>query len=268
MLRLFTYILRYNFVFLFLILEVLSFVLIIQNNYQRASFFSTSNSITGAVHGITSDISEYFTLRKTNQELARENRELRQQLETSFTSVDTNVYIQRDSLFRFVQAEIIKNSVNRQKNYLMIDKGKEHGIDRDMGVITATGVVGTVVEVSDHYARIMSVLHVQNKINARIKKNRHLGNIEWDGKDYRKGLLTDIPSHVSLDAGDTIITSGNSFIFPEGLVIGTVEEYSRQSSEKFNTASVRFSVDYNRLDHVYIITNLMKNELEQLQEEE
>lgn len=266
--RLFTYIIRYNFIFFFLILEVLSFILIIQNNYQRASFFTASNNLTGSVLNVTSNISEYFSLRTTNVELARENQELRRQLNSSFSTTDTNSYVQKDSLFTYVYAKVIKNSVNKQKNYLMINKGRDHGIDRDMGVITSTGVVGTVVEVSDHYARIMSVLNIQNKINARIKINRHLGNIEWDGRDYRNGLLTDIPSHVSLGEGDTIITSGNSFIFPEGLVIGTVLEYSGQSSEKFNTALVRFSVDYNSLHHVFIITNLMKNEIEQLETEE
>lgn len=263
--RLFTYIIRYNFIFLFLILEVLSFVLIIQNNYQRASFFKASNSLTGSVLSISSNITEYFSLRRTNVELARENRTLRQELGSSFILTDTATFVRKDSLFSFIYAKVIKNSVNKQKNYLMINKGRNHGIEPDMGVITSTGVVGIVVEVSDHFSRVMSVLHIQNKINARIKKNRHLGNIEWDGKDYREGLLTDIPSHVTLLTGDTIITSGNSMIFPEGLVIGTVQEFSMNTSEKFNTATVRFAVDYNSLHHVLIITNLMKEELQQIE---
>ncbi len=266
--RLFAYIIKFNFFFLFLVLEVLSFILIIQNNYQRASFLKASNRMTGSVLSLSSNVSEYFSLRKTNLELARENLELRRQLATSFYRPDTGIYVRGDSLFRYTYARVIRNTVNKQKNYIMIDKGRLHGLDRDMGVITATGVVGTVVEVSDHYARIMSVLHIQNKINARIKKNRHLGNIEWDGKDYRTGLLTDIPSHVTLLPGDTIITSGNSLIFPEGLVIGTVEEFNPRASDKFNTALVRFSVDYNNLHHVLIITNLMKEEQQQLIPEE
>lgn len=150
----------------------------------------------------------------------------------------------------------------------MIDKGTNHGISTDMGVITSTGVVGTVVEVSENYSKVMSVLHIQNKINARIKKNRHLGNMEWDGKSYRQGLLTDIPSHVKLAANDTIVTSGNSYIFPEGLVIGTILDFDPQSSMKFNTAAVQYVVDYNSLHHVLVITNLMKYELEELENEE
>lgn len=266
--RLFTYIIRYNFTFLFLILEVVAFVLIIQNNHQKTTFLSASNSFTGSVLNVSSKISDYFSLRKTNQQLALENRQLREQLESSFRNTDTNTYVRHDSLFRFIYAKVIKNSINNQKNYLLINKGKEHGIGPDMGVITSTGVVGIVVEASDHYARVMSVLHIQNKINARIKKNRHLGNMEWDGKDYRTGLLTDIPSHVILNPGDTVVTSGNSFIFPEGLVIGTVNEFKQQPSEKFNQAKVTYSVDYNSINHVFIITNLMKQELEQITNEE
>ena len=266
--RLFTYIIRYNFTFFFLILEVVAFIFIIQNNYQRASFLSVSNGFTGSILNTTSNISEYFSLRKTNFQLAEENRQLRLQLQSSYKTTDTNVYVQQDSLFKFVYAKVIKNSVNKQKNYLMINKGKNHGINQDMGVITSTGVVGIVVEVSDNYSRVMSVLHIQNKINARIKKNRHLGNLEWEGKDYRLGILTDIPNHVRLNEGDTIVTSGNSFIFPEGLVIGTVKDFKQQSSEKFNKASINFSVDYNNIHHVFVITNLMKQELEQLKSEE
>lgn len=150
----------------------------------------------------------------------------------------------------------------------MINKGKKHGIHSDMGVITGTGVVGTVVEATENFAKVMSILHIQNKINARIKKNRHLGNIEWDGKNYREGWITDVPSHVRLSKGDTIITSGNSMIFPEGLVIGTVSEFQSTTAEKFNSATVRFSQDYNNMEHVFVIISLIKDEVEELENEE
>jgi rod shape-determining protein MreC len=136
-----------------------------------------------------------------------------------------------------------------------------------MGVITSSGVVGTVVEVSERFARVMSVLHIQNKINARVKRNRHLGNIEWDGKNYRKGILTDIPGHVVLRQGDTIITSGNSMLFPEGIFLGTVDEFANQVRDNFNYATINFAVDYNSLEHAFVITNLMRTEIQNLTEE-
>jgi rod shape-determining protein MreC len=143
----------------------------------------------------------------------------------------------------------------------MLNKGSRHGIAKDMGVITSSGIVGTVVDVSPQFSRVMSVLHVNNKINARIRKNNHLGTVEWTGDNYRYGLLTDIPMHVMLAHGDTIITSGNSFIYPEGILVGTVEEYNILPNEKFNTALIEYGVDYNNLYFVYIIVNLKKKEL-------
>ena len=173
---------------------------------------------------------------------------------------DSNSFFKDGTLYKhqclYVVAKVISNSTNKRKNYLMLNKGNIHGIRRDMGVITSTGIVGTVIDISKNFSIVISVLHINNKINARIKKNRHLGSIEWDGSDYRKGLLTDIPIHVRLYMGDTIITSGNSHIFPEGIIIGTVEEYFSKQGDKFNKARINFAVDYNKLYYVYIIKNL------------
>lgn len=252
-------------------LEVVAFSLVIQNNYQRASFINSTNHFTGSILSSYHDITEYFYLKKQNEQLLSENAWLRSQIEQSFRTVDTIVYTQKDSLFRFIEAEVISNSVHHMKNYLLLDKGKKDGIEPDMGVITSDGIVGTVVEVSDHFSKVMSVIHIQHKINARIKKNNHLGSVEWSGKDYRHGTLTDVPVHVQLNPGDTIITSGNSHIFPEGIRIGIISDdinNAPKSQGNFKSAPVLFSVDYNDLYHVYVIVNLMHNEIQQLENEE
>lgn len=264
--RLFAYILKNNFVFLFILLEIAAFLLVIQNNYQNASFFSSTNQATGSIMESYNNVSEYFVLNKANQLLVQENISLREKLDESFRMVDTNTFIQKDSLFKYIGARVIRNTINRQKNYIFINKGSKHGIRPDMGVIASEGVVGTVVEVSENYSRIMSVLHNQNKISARIKKNRHLGNMEWDGTNYQFGTLTDIPNHVKLFIGDTIVTSGNSLLFPEGIIIGTVQNYQTNNQEKFSNASVKYSVDFNSVYYVYIIVNMMQEELNNLEE--
>jgi len=258
--HLFAYILKHYFFFLFLFLEIIAFSLIVQNNYQRATFLNSTGQVTGTIFNTFNNITEYFALKKTNIILAEENAKLRGVLNTSFHSTDMLVYNNHDSLFKFISSKVISNTVNKQKNYLMLNKGKFHDIEKDMGVITSNGIVGTVVDVSDNFSRVMTILHESNKINARIKKNNHIGNVEWDGKDYRQGLLTDIPTHVNLHKGDTIITSGNSFIFPEGILVGTVEEHLIDEGGKFNKARINFSVDYNNLYFVYVIVNLMKEE--------
>lgn len=263
--HLFAYILKHYFFFLFLLLEIFSFSFVVQNNYQQASFINSANKITGSIFNTSNNINEYFSLKKANYSLAEENARLHDLLSDSYRITDTLIYYQKDTLFQYISAKVINNSVNKQKNYLMLNKGSIHGIRKDMGVITSTGIVGTVIEVSKKFSIVISVLHINNKINARIKKNRHLGSIEWDGSYYREGLLTDIPTHVRLYKGDTIITSGNSFIFPEGILIGTVEEYYSKQGDKFNKARINFAVDYNNIYFVYVITNLMKEEQTQLE---
>jgi len=171
-----------------------------------------------------------------------------------------------DSSFRYIGAKVIRNSINRQKNYLMLDRGAKNGIGVDMGVVSADGIVGTVIQVSENYSLVMSVLNISNKINARIKKNGYTGTVEWDGKNYRKGILSDIPTHVIMFKGDTIVTSGNSHIFPENIFIGTVDESFSEKGHKFNKATIDFSVDFNNVYYVYIISNLMKEEQLKLQE--
>jgi rod shape-determining protein MreC len=252
-------------------LEVVAFALVIQNNYQRASFINSTNRFTGSVLNSYHDITEYFYLKKQNEQLLSENAWLHSQIDQSFRSVDTAIYIQKDSLFRFIEAEVISNSVHHMKNYLMLDKGKLDGIEPDMGVITSNGIVGTVVEVSDHFSKVMSVIHIQHKINARIKKNNHLGSVEWNGKDYRYGTLSDVPVHVQLNPGDSIITSGNSHIFPQGISIGVISDGVNDEAKNqgnFKRAPILFAVDYNDIYHVYVIVNLMREEIRQLEKEE
>ena len=264
--QLFAYILKQYFFFLFILLEIISFSFIVQKNYHHSIFINSSNKITGSVFTAFTNITEYFTLRKANNVLVEENAHLRNILPGSFNFTDSLVYYHKDSLYKYIGAKVISNSINKRKNYLMINKGYKHGIGNDMGVITSRGIVGTVVEVSKDYSLIMSVLHINNKINSRIKKNMHLGNTEWEGFDYRKGILTDIPTHVRLNNGDTIITSGNSHIFPEGILIGTVDEYYSKPGDKFNKAQIDFAVDYNNVYFVYIIINLMRDEQLKLEE--
>ena len=266
--RLLSYILKHSFTLLFLLLELVAFLLIIQNNYQRASVVNTSNRLTGSVFNSYHNIIQYITLKDANELLMEENIRLRKQIDESFLITDTTTYYGKDSLFSYIGATVINNSVQKQTNFLMLNRGYKHGVAKDMGVITPNGVVGTVVEVSENFCRVMSVLNIRNKVNARIKKNLHLGNMEWDGRDYRVGLMTDIPTHVGLDIGDTIVTSGNSDIFPGNIPIGTVQTFHKDSNKKFNTADVLYSVDYNRVYHVYIVVNLKKAEIDKLNNSE
>lgn len=256
---------KYSFFFLFIILEVISFILIYNNNYfQRSRIVSTTNGMTGNMNAAFNDISEYLHLKTENRLLARENAFLRSHLKVKTEEqMDSLQALSVPPDVSFISAKIISNSVQKRNNYFMMDKGWADGVKKDMGVIAADGVVGIVIDVTQHFSSGISILHKDMKISGRVKKNKHLVNVSWDGINYRHGKLEDIPTHIDLAEGDTILSSGNSHIFPEGVMIGTVIKV-HETDELFKSADIEFSVDYNRLYYVYIIENIYREEMMQI----
>jgi len=268
--NLIAFIIRYNFLLLFLLFESLALVLLVNSTYYQRSVIQTAgNSISGRFYSSVSNISEYLKLRRTNELLAMENSMLRQMKSVSYLKTDTNSFWVDDTLYKqryqYIVARVINNTVGKRNNYIMLNKGKRHGIDKDMAVITSNGVVGTVVNASENFSWVMSVLNKQTRISARIVKNNQMGTVVWTGMDHRIGTLTDIPAHVKITKGDTITTSGFSYIFPANLMLGTIEDFRVEHGEHFYVIPFRFSVDFNSLDYVYVVRNLMKKEQEQLE---
>jgi len=264
--NLLAFISRYQFVFLFLIFLVISFVLIYNNNYfQRSRIVSTTGNFTGKFNQLYSNFTDYFDLKRANEQLSAENARLRTMLRMKTRAIpDSLAILENASTMRYISARVISNSVQFRNNYFMIDKGYRSGIQKDMGVVTPNGVVGIIVDVSENFSSGISVLHKDAKISGRIKKNDQLVNISWDGWNYRLGDLQHIPSHVSLVPGDTILTSGNSQIFPEGIIIGTVEYIDDELENLFKKGKIRYSVDYNQLTYVYVVENIRKDEVQRL----
>ncbi len=269
--RIFLFIWKNYFFFLFVILEFLAFTLMFQSNhFHRAKFVSSSNAMAASITGTVNNITDYFRLKKINKELAKEIAELRSRDYDSFKKLDKLFYEINDTLYRqkysFVSAKVINNSVNRRNNYLTLNKGALHGIKPEMGVITNNGIVGIVKNVSNNYSSVISILHKDTKISVKIKKNGYVGSLAWDGMDYRTGTLQDIPSHVELSEGDTIITSGYSAIFPEGIMVGKIVDYVLSEGDSFFTIEVKFTEDYKNLSYVYVVRNLLKYEQKELEE--
>jgi rod shape-determining protein MreC len=166
--------------------------------------------------------------------------------------------------FNFIPANVINNSINNVNNYLLIDKGRKNGIKKDMGVICENGVVGKVVNVTENYASVISMLHPYTIISARFTDNQHIANVSWDNLDYRFGTVNDIPLHLVLEKGDTLVTSGFSNIYPAGIMIGTIEEMIESKSKDFSTAKIRFSTNFSALRDVFVIENLNQTEIDSL----
>jgi rod shape-determining protein MreC len=244
--------------------------MIVNNTYyQRAIIIKTSNRITGSVNKSFNTISEYFFLRKTNKLLADENARLHNLMKDAYMGRDVTTFTRNDTIYlqqyQYISAKVIGNSVNKRNNYLLLNKGWRHGIQSEMAVISSQGVVGIVKDASDNFCSVMSVLNSQSHISAKIKKNNQTGTVIWDGPDYRFGTLKDIPGHVLVDIGDSIVSSGYSQIFPEGIMVGIITDYSLVEGNNFYIIQIKFSVDYNQLCYVEVVKDLLKKEKQTLE---
>jgi rod shape-determining protein MreC len=261
--NLLAFISRYQFLFFFLIYLIISLSLLYNNNYyQRSKVVSTTGGITGRLNELYETFTGYFELKKSNENLAAENARLRSLLRIKTKVIpDSLVRMESGLTLHYISAKVISNSVQQRNNFFMLDKGYRAGIKKDMGVVTTEGVVGIIIDVSENYSSGISVLHKDTRISGRIKKNNQLVNISWDGINYRLGDISHIPTHVNLVPGDTILTSGNSQIFPEGIMIGTVEYIEDEMENLFKKGKVRFSIDYNKVNYVYVVENSSREEI-------
>lgn len=257
-------ILKYHFTIIFILLEIVSFSLIIRHNeYQRAIFSQNASTLFGNISSMTTDVKDYFRLKEINKTLANENIQLKKRLEAIEVLRDTVVRgtIVQDSLpvYDYTGAKVVNATFNRMKNYITIDRGRKNFIEKEMGVASPDGVVGLIQDISENYSIVIPLINVASRISAKIKKNNYYGSLQWDGDNYRYSYLNDVPYHVEVAEGDTVVTSGLSKIFPEGIVVGYVESVDKETAN-FLKIKVRLAVDFKRLSHVYVIDNDKKNE--------
>ncbi len=221
-------------------------------------------------------VTSYVSLTEENRKLQQENAELKGRNKNSIyfnqilnkedlDSIFENKLAQQQ--FGYVPARIINNSINRSSNYITINKGKKHNIKPNSGVITSQGVVGIVLKVSENYSVIMSMLHRDMRISAKLSKTKHFGSLVWDGKDYRLMDLKAIPKHAPIMKGDSITTSGFSTIFPQNIRIGNVENVEHEEGDNFHSIKVKLSTDLKSTEYVYVVENRMKEEQQNLEKE-
>lgn len=224
---------------------------------------SAGRAVAG-VYDMAANISDYFGLKEINDGLNRQNAELQSQVYELQLELqryqqryeeDTMTVVEPLRKFDFRVARVINNSVSRPLNYITIDKGADDGIAPEMGVVDQNGVVGIVNIVSPHYSRVLSMLNPNFKLSCKVKGNDAFGSLVWDGKSPREALLEELPRHTIYNVGDTIITSGYSAVFPEGIPVGTVVATEHTVDDNFYTLRIRLLTDYSQLSNVRIITN-------------
>ena len=263
------FIITYHFFFLFLLLETVSVILIVQhNNYQRAQFINFSKSLQGSYYETFGGIREYLSLRQTNRDLYTENTLLRNRMDRLVRNQETSLNEAYDSIpprqFSYIPARVINNSVNKQFNLITLNKGSHHGIEPEMAVIAPDGVVGVVYATSGNYATVIPMINRNFRLSAKIRRNGYFGSLSWAGSGYQKAILEEIPFHVEIQPGDTLVTSGYSAIFPEGIMVGTIADFEVREGN-FYTISVDIAVDYKNLLYVNVIRNLLQDEQRELE---
>ena len=263
---LFRFLLRNYFLMMFLVLEAFSLVMIVSfNNYQRVTFFNSSNNFTGAVYEKFSSFDDYFNLSRTNAHLAADNASLRKQLQLRIIQQEKYPVNRPDTVdapaYVFTSAKVINNSVNKQLNYITLNKGSRQGIKQDMGIINADGVVGVITNVSPNYSTGLSLLNKRLSIPAKITKNNYFGSLVWDGEGYNTADLKEIPFHIIVNVGDTVVTSGFSNVFPDGIMIGTIKKFDVESGTNFYNIKVELSTNFKTVKFVEVVQNTKRAEL-------
>lgn len=252
----------FNFIFknsnrlLFLLLLLVSLVLTIQSHsFHRSKVISSANFLSGGVYERINRVSEYLNLQTQNEILATENARLKSLL---FNIKDSTLVPKIDSIkgvdkVNIIVSKVIHNSYNVYENYITINSGEKAGVKADMGVINSAGIVGIVDKTSENYATIVSILNQKSQINAKIKKTNHFGSLIWDGKSTGFVQLIDVPRLAAIRKGDTIVTGGQSVIFPENINIGTIDKIYIDNQTNYYTLNVKLFNDMTNLGHVYII---------------
>ncbi len=268
---LFRFLLKNYAFLLFLLLEVVSFTLIYNfNSYQRSKYLNSSNKATATIYNTFSAVGNYFSLASVNRKLANENAQLKSliadlpYIRITPYSIVSDAEI-TDSLYRFISAKVINNSVDKQDNYITLNKGRKHGVKPDQGIVNSDGVVGVVIHVSESFSLGFSMLNKRWGASAKLKKSGTFGPLAWDGSDSRYANLTGIPFHVELAVGDTVVTSSYSSVFPEGVMIGTVHSFEMPPGDNYYQIQVELAVNFRELSYVDIVENLKKDELKALE---
>lgn len=260
---LFDFIIKHSYVILFLFLETVSLVLLFgYNDRQKMAFMTSANSFSGTILEGSSNIRDFFALGKENSKLAAENARLQAELFMLRDSVANSALPQTNN--SILTARVIDNSIRKDDNYITLNRGSLDGLREGMGVYDSNGVVGVVMLVGKRYSIVLPVINGKSSISCKIKGDNSFGFLEWGGGDASIAELRDLPYYATINVGDTVVTSGYSEIFPEGIDVGTVSSVQQLTSGYTLKVNVRLAADLSNLGWVYVNTAQTDDELKEL----
>lgn len=241
------------------------------NNYPSAVYFNTANYYAGQLLQWQASATQYMNLRAVNSGLAGENARLHGQLAQLQNQQLLGINYKADSAvasrFQTLVAKVINNTVDQRNNFLTIDKGTADGMQPGMGVISATGVVGKIKTCSQHFSVLTSVLHSENMVSSKIRRNGEIASARWEGVNPDEISLLYLSRYKSVKLGDTVVTSDLNSVFPGGVPVGYVQRLKPSTDGAFWDIKLRLATDFPNLAYVYVVNNRLKTEQERLEAE-
>ncbi|WP_457609649.1 rod shape-determining protein MreC [Lutibacter sp.] len=263
---------KFRYFLLFLLLEIIAIIFTVQHHsYHTSKFINSANFISGGIYNKVNSVNEYFLLKSENKILSEENVRLKNLLEQKeidynediFTVIDSSKYSQK---YEYYSAKVINNNYTKRNNTLTLNKGSKDGLTPDLGVINSKGIIGIVENTSSNFSTVISILNNNSKINVHLKNNNHFGTLIWDGEDYNITQIVDIPRQAKIKIGDTVVTGGKSVIFPEGINVGVIKDFTFENNQ-YQKINVLLFNDMSSIGYVEVIKNLQKIEQKELEQQ-
>lgn len=263
---------HYHWLAFIIYLFISGYMLFHNNPYQQSVYLTSANSFTSTVYESMASVTSYIHLKDINEDLQERNAllemevvKLRNEINEYKIQLPDSNYQPRLQRYDFVVARVISNSIAQPNNYITINRGSKDGIKTEMGVVDQNGIVGIVDVTGPHSARIISLLNPDMKLSCKLKNSENFGSMVWDGVSPQYAILEELPKHIKFTVGDTIITSGYSSVFPEGVIVGTVVGRARNLTDNFFSLKIKLSTNFSQLSKVRVITNDMREEVKALE---
>lgn len=272
--NLLNFLIRYSTWFVFTFYVLVSFVLLFSSDaYHQSVWLTSANSVAGSLYGATNNVTGYFNLREINRQLQERNASLENEVLNLRTLLQNYEGVAGDSLFHkeadkrfgYTLASVLNNSVRHPRNYITIDAGQRQGVMPGMGVVDQNGIVGIVNVSGPNTARVISLLNRTQHFSVKIKDTSYVGSLAWRGEDPTVAYMEEVPRHAKFHPGDSVVTSGFSTTFPEGLPVGVIMSRVKTDDDNYYVFKIKLASDFKTLSTVRVIKDIYKNELDSLQ---
>jgi rod shape-determining protein MreC len=258
--RLFEIVQLFREYFLLALFLTISIALLTFNeNRQIRAIRSVAVASVGTLQDALSFIPNYFDLRRENKVLRELNLTLADEVSRLREGRLENIRLRQllalkeRGAYAYVSANVVGKNLQLLRNTITLDVGEKDSIKVNMPIVSESGLVGKIIATSSHYSTGQILLNRELRVSAKVQRSRVDGIVRWDGGPTLS--LQNVVKTVDVKAGDEVITSDYSSVFPAGLVIGVVSSTHENTGTLFQSVELTPSVDFTRLEEVFVITH-------------